>query len=392
MAIITTSTYSKVRLPLVETVYFPNIPGRYVDNTSWTEVTVEAVNDSSPVRPDHRSKPTNLLAALTPRGPFYREIYRFREEVNVRTGAFMHNGVSVTWYETTHTYNPYIGYDSTGLAAPDVSIPLRNAIKNERVSLAESIGEWRETARAVSGGAAALRNVAQFVASLRRTPYRYWPKRFRKLWNRRRTLSLHDIPAAYVVTQFGVLPWIELAVASGQALALRDGRPLVRRFKVSRTSSASKEVQGTYGGARRTRESITMTSVAYVIYKSNIGCFTAGNPLEAIWAGVPCSFMVDWFLGVGSWLSAIDALDGVSSYTGCTTRRDIRTVFDSRVNRFPTGSLARKGSMTRKFYQRTPLSTVMPALPQWRPSVSWGKLMSSMAILHQLKRGACTGA
>jgi hypothetical protein len=43
------------------------------------------------------------------------------------------------------------------------------------------------------------------------------------------------------------------------------------------------------------------------------------NPLELIWERIPYSFVVDWFLPIGGWLSTLDADFGWTHRATCST-------------------------------------------------------------------------
>jgi hypothetical protein len=297
---------------------------------------------------------------------------------------------------TYYTNNSYADPLSLVWLSPDCPDPvweiaMRNKIKADRVNMADTIGEWRETANAVSGGCDALRNAWQFVRKLRRTPRNRWPQEFRHLWDRRETLSFRDIPSAYLVTIFGISPWLTLASDAVDALRLAATHGVVKKYSVTKKTSKELSIEGDFGGECKVTVSKRSRAQFIVRYKPNLGEFTAGNIGEAMWAGVPISFMVDWFIGIGSWLSAIDAMDGVQSVIGTVTSRETRTAVDNRAFGRPTADWTHGGTQTglarTTRYQRTVHDSIgLPLYIEHGDSATFGKLITSLAILYEMRR------
>jgi hypothetical protein len=257
--------------------------------------------------------------------------------------------------------------------------------------MADTIGEWRETAEAVEGGAKALQKAYNFVKKLKNTPRKFWPKVLMGKWRRRKTLKPDDINTIYLVTTFGVLPWMNLAQDAIDALNSGNVKPPRRRFTVTKKAQRVYRTTGKSGGELVATSEIVKRAVLHVRYKPNLSNFTSGNIAEALWAGVPLSFMVDWFISVGDWLSAIDALDGVESIIGTVTTHSRGSFVDSRLQSSSpssggTGYVMREGRGSVKVYNRQVVNTVgMPLTVEWKNSASYGKLISSLAILRNLR-------
>ena len=75
-------------------------------------------------------------------------------------------------------------------------------------------------------------------------------------------------------------------------------------------------------------ENVTKGShkVAYTIYYKlintdahNLAATGFSNPLNLGWELVPFSFVVDWFVGIGNYLSSLDATLGLAFEKGCKT-------------------------------------------------------------------------
>lgn len=342
-----------------------------------------------------RVKPLDLLGNPTPLGYRQQAIANHRYLFHERYQLLSCNGAPFTRYSRYQVYY-LMDESSPECAEPNVAVQLRNMIKSTRVNLAESVGEWKDTADAVNGAAGALKQAYRDLRYILRQPRRRWPSELQRWWRiRGPEMGLHrprvsDVPAAYVATQYGILPWITLANDSIDALNARGQDLSMRKlYRASKTNRQTTRTAGQKGGTLVRHIEVSNKSIAVVTYSKHIGTFTTGNLLEAIWAGVPVSFMVDWFLGVGQWLSAIDALDGVTSITGTTTIRTKVHNRDTRLVEWATGykpRISRIGTYTKRSYYRKGLNISLPWHPQWNPSVSWGKLASSIALLLELKR------
>lgn len=351
----------------------------------------------SPVRPTRRAKPEQLLFNPTPYGPFYKHglVGGYHEASFLTSVKCPGTSSYVPAIKTLCLWDlPDDLFMTVTPNAPPWEIAMRNKIKADRLCLADSIGEWRETADAVSGGAKALRNAMRYMRQLVRMPRSRWPGELRHLFDRRRTLTVRDIPGAYLCTVFGVVPWVDLANEVGEKLAIAASAGIVKRYSVTRKRSDVLDFPGIRGGSLRVQVDKTTRAVFLVRHRADGGSFTTGNVLESLWAGVPMSFMIDWFVGVGSWLSAIDALADVDMSIGTVTTRERRTCIDmrkgGRFSALPSNLQItdhRHGSGFYQYYNRVVTSTIgFPLHLEWQPTPTLGKLISTLAVLHELRR------
>lgn len=392
MAIISTVKYRQKVRPVEQVIMGGGLPLPCPQSTgpSMSTLTTDSYDaSSSPSRPDRRPKPECLRCSLTARGPFSQQTVTSRVEKHVRFDTITCSGNAVP--RTTIRWRYGLASSQTPDADwPSTALQLRNMIKGRQVSMADSIGEYRDSCRAVAGGARALRDAAKFVARMRRQPLRAIPWQFRNsVRNAVGPLDLDKVNGLHLATRFGILPWMQLAQDSLDALQRRGQEiTLVHVFRATARSKGSSTIAGEYGGEASAKIEKTVNSVAYVTYFRDIGTFTAGNPLEALWAGLPASFMVDWFYNVGAYLSAIDALDGVRSVYGSSTMKSMLVGVDKRIVNLgftePHGVSVIPGRFTKKTYQRSALSLAMPSAPEWKPTPSWGKLASALSVLRAL--------
>lgn len=228
------------------------------------------------------------------------------------TGTF-----SLTKYSSGWGYNRYpageryttIGYNTAPLSVPSVptgtmlrqvDASLRGKIQKMSVSVADSIGEYNETL----GLFKAAVNIVKDFWQLRkgRIPPR-WAALTRQGLTRQWTPR--DVSAAWIAKQFAIEPVIGLLSDSlGQFTKSNNGLVIIP-FKSSRSEFTQKTVQSRdYNLFYQAQVQIMHQLV--VEYNSTVPSFSLGNPLEWVWAAIPFSFVVDWFFGVGAYLSQLN--------------------------------------------------------------------------------------
>ena len=116
------------------------------------------------------------------------------------------------------------------------------------------------------------------------------------------------------------------------------------------------------------------------------------NPLEIVWEVTKYSFVVDWFLPIGPWLSALTADVGLSFVTGSMTEKSRQTFGASSIDRslFDASYFAESGlpegptvsgysmNMKRSCYGSTPV----PGLYVKNP-LSLRHVLNGLALLVQ---------
>lgn len=147
-----------------------------------------------------------------------------------------------------------------------------------------------------------------------------------------------DVPSRWLELQYGWLPLLGDIYAIGNEL-FRDPAFKVRTTfhdnVFNRTRTASSEPFGFLKSTFECRDHYRHTLVTrftvtsdFVTTMDNIGVL---NPSLVAWEAVPFSFIVDWFIPVGDWLSSLTALKGLklepTSYTR-TLHRDAKRLFE----------------------------------------------------------------
>ncbi len=108
------------------------------------------------------------------------------------------------------------------------------------------------------------------------------------------------------------------------------------------------------------------------------------NPSLVLWELVPYSFVVDWFVGVGDYLSSLDAMVGVTDFRQIRHARQV-----SIQEQFIKGGYANatpKLCMSVRDTKRrlASSSTVYRGYPRYEPHVTTTRMMSAVALIRNL--------
>lgn len=291
----------------------------------------------------------------------------------------------------------FIPTDTSELDAPIsdgvVDLAIRLKVKDISQNLASYIGEYRETCDLVakSGNkvSSAVRTAAGIIRSgkapkrwLRGMKYR----KLKKLTKQQALEAAQSISATVLVSDFMLAPTLSDVSAAMERLNRLTRLPMTRKVQVTRRAHAQKVTKGLYGGALTQNTTHSVRKTMWVEYNPDrISEFTSGNILEALWEGIAFSFVVDYFINVGQYLSGLDAMSGVLNAYGCVTDHKQSYNFDDR----PSGSnyeVERPASVTVKRVSRRVSNSVSYGRPSWSPSGSWRRLRDMVSVLV-LQRG-----
>jgi hypothetical protein len=342
-----------------------------------------AYTDEYSIPPEHRPKPDPL------------DITNRRNQWTYKSTALRYSR-RYEWKEWDWSYPPYYTRYTlcsrteysfvveTGIPAlPHASgwiLAIRNKLQDDKVSFAETIGEWREGVGLLGSAWNTLKRGAKAARDLlkkrnrRRTLKKWFRAQFGKSPDS--PLELLDAVSLDLSIKFGLKPTLNQIWDTLDALG--HVAPRKRRLQVTVPDKASIEVPGTFGGSLSYEETLSSRCVIWVTYDLDSSLFTAGNLAESLWAGTSLSFVLDWFIDVGGYLSSFNALKGVSSFTGFVSQKTNGTGHDVRTM-VSGGVISTAGKIEWKSKERLVLTSLPFAdLPTFKlPDTDlWSRLHS----------------
>lgn len=262
------------------------------------------------------------------------------------------------------------------------AMQMRLKIKDESVNLASSLVELDSTYRMFSKFAVDLnrawRRFLRNPSPRRWTGLKHVSKR--KPWG---SLTTREVAATHLTLTYGIKPLVSDVYDSVQMLNRRLELPVVRRF-ITTDKVSKKFSKGKSTGVLTLSE----RAICYVQYPTSWSGFTVGNPAEWIWERIPFSFVVDWMVNIGDYISSLDALRGITSVTGTITKKRTANV---KLTTMPAKGLNQYWVDEPSYYeyqdhQRDILSTIpLPEVPTWQPSKSWKAVVNGLALLRVLR-------
>lgn len=341
-----------------------------IGNDQWSRPNVQRR-----VKPD---KPWRYPTSL---GPYYEYQIRYPVVKTITTGKCGGN---------TRYYELYQSYQFSAVLIP--SSPwlwnniLAQKVKDLRVNLATDLAEYREGVRAATDVAHALTRAVRLAkqmassGSVRGAARAFARGRVHRDWR--------SVPSAWLGVNLAVLPAISTLSNVMDALNNpANARPIIRRIKFSKTEEFDDTTFYDQWGVKMTGHYLSRVkqwvkafvelSPSKSLWADN---FTVGNPAEWAWEATTLSFVVDWFIPIGNYLSNLDAYSGITGIWGTASNRTRTAV--SGAKRPVDKYVETTGSILYTKYSRAAF-TSPPALtiPKWDPHESVKKLTTALSLL-----------
>lgn len=202
-----------------------------------------------------------------------------------------------------------------------------NQLKGNGTNLAVAFAERKETAELF---AHTVKRIASGVRAYRnRKKSSFW-QQILKEGTKDQKGRWQSIPNDWLELQYGWNPLMQDIDGACSALSRRDTDP--GRYRVVVTSQVKETQVHTWsksdsiiGGDFTIKDTYDFTvkcKMWYVLRNPLLAAFSSlglTNPAEVVWERVKYSFVVDWFLPVGNWLSTLDADFGWDFWSGAIT-------------------------------------------------------------------------
>jgi hypothetical protein len=294
--------------------------------------------------------------------------------------------IDYVWYPWTSTF------DDTAIRSSlsnRLASRIRVAASDLRFNLGQALAERRQTVNLVANTAVLLAKAYKDIrrgrvpVGLKHVSSVDWSKKASNIW-----LQYH----------YG---WLPLLSDIHGALTLLVERPLT--FEISATvkdsdtksfdfhqmtNSGMFHVTGKANVGYKMRGNAKVLIEDYGRTESLINQLGANNPALLGWELLPYSFVVDWFLNIGTYLEALNGFNGVTILDSCTTftrHFDMYAVSEKTKNDLAIGQTVLSNSIaqgTDTVITRT-LGLPSLTLPALETKLSLTKLVTSLALLKQ---------
>lgn len=386
------------------------IPGSYTYTSEdySSKVDTVALKASESYVQNIRHKPARPLF-LSPAGYMLRGSYEHRAQGSVEltwrrksTGEIYsrssYSGCISVPVDSENRFNEahmFIDQPITNLRNAAI-IKARLAIKNQNVNLGVAFGEASETARLIGDTATRF---AKCITALRRKQFR---RAMDAIGISKRTVLPRKTKAhqAWLELQYGWKPLLQDVYGSAKALAerrswdwyVRGEGTQVERIAVSKAYEPHSTVA--YRSALTTVKGIYAAKcIIYALPENELlhsfSSLGLTNPFEVAWELVPFSFVADWFIPVGDFLSSIDALLGMQ-VANATVTSFHKAEYRSRGipgrggdNYFELESKAGWSSRKKEVYllREVMSEAPWPTFPRIKDGRSYGHMANGLALL-----------
>lgn len=215
------------------------------------------------------------------------------------------------------------------------------SLKDMKVNLAQAFAERGQTVRLMNNSIKRLSDAAlalkrgRFAAAARSLGVKPSPRRIRKYtkaWHEDQSKALAN---GWLELQYGWRPLLSDIYGAAEQLAqtrISEYRNIVRK-SASQTITSRGVRPPVSGGPAVYYDIMRKVTIKYVIYFSvPAGIHTLTklgltNPALIAWELTPWSFVIDWILPLGNYISSLDATSGLAFEKGCKTTFGEVTMF-----------------------------------------------------------------
>lgn len=306
--------------------------------------------------------------------------------------GYLDNGVhSIFGWSPLPASNSALGMRSEASLRAQGESDCLNRIQSGKVNLAQAFAERRQTANLFASTA---RRIATAVTALKKGKVDVALRSLGSPSNRK-SLSSRDIADQWLEIQYGWKPLLSDVYNSVDKLRKKDEDInrylLTAKRRVSTTGAWANSFAGG-GVTRRIRETSEASLFIRLDYRvqhqqvNSMAQLGVLDPLTLAWELLPWSFVVDWFLPIGDYLTAINATRGLAFVGGS---RSYRT-FTSSSASWSLGpspgqvkAVSGVGTKTVKSVQRqTYPSSPTPKFPLMKDPFSKSHVLNALALMR----------
>lgn len=195
----------------------------------------------------------------------------------------------------------------------------------------------------------------------------------------------------WLMWKYGVSPLMGDIYASYRELKKQIDKPLITSASISAMSCINKTVSPSSERFKTIDAYAKVKMTAYVQLDSPVLAWASDhgltNPLSLAWELTPYSFVVDWFIDVGSFLEALDFTASLTKSALYITRRRRSLVYGFTVGNAGMGTKMLKQGASYGSHRETSRSvgSLGAVAPSYKPALGASRVTSGLALLRQLK-------
>lgn len=308
------------------------------------------------------------------------------------SGYLWRTSASNYWTETSGALHQVYALDPVEFSsnaalqsAAEIAALLK--LKNQSINLGVAFAERARTAQLVGD------SVLSIVDSARLFRKGKLKQAFRRI--KQSPTRGKNLTQQWLALQYGWTPLLMDVHGACEALANREllafNVRVASRKKLDLSSTRTFVAGGLFNFSEITKAELSYhVALNYMPQESLIRSYTSlglTNPAEIFWELVPFSFVADWFIPIGSWLSSLDAANGWTFSSGTVTKRSVckRSTVHVPVTRtaFPYTTKgdcrfeSEKKVVRRLIYANSPI----PGRPSMKDPRSLKHMANAMALL-----------
>lgn len=280
-------------------------------------------------------------------------------------------------------------------------------VKDQKVNLAQALAERAQTADLI---AVTAKRFAEAIVNLRRGNYRAAANavgikasrrkvsRYNRSYKRDQSSA---VSSGWLELQYGWKPLLSDIYGSAEFLAQKMSSEIIDKASISLTRKFAKTITTEsvpgYSEWKRVAYGECEYTIKYVVFFSSSSSVHTlaqtgfSNPALIAWELMPWSFVLDWFIPIGNYLSSLDATLGVSFMKGSKTvftKRYGHTIDTVNQPVVYTGMSFKKGSVIARSESVDCVRTAMssfpsPQIPSFKNPVSFDHVANALALLRQ---------
>lgn len=351
---------------------------RLYDRATWNqnfEVAITQVTTPSTIR---RKKPLDLFSSATDRQVYGTVAVTELPSIWATSGYHVHNWAFFPVLNKASSVNPY---RSSGDLCDRKTLL---TIKDQKVNLSVSIIEMGKTTDMVTNFA---RSSFEFLRSLRRGDLR---STLRALSDPRSRAD-RRVASKWLEFQYGWIPTMYEVHGLSELIYQRIMSEYITGKVRTFNRYTYTDTETSYSLLRKGQVDVwAKNHYRYKVDSTGLRTLSQSgitNPASVVWELIPYSFVIDWFVDVGDYLSSLDALTGVRDLKVIRSQRLVDTSEMEWYHPTSGGTFVNKAKGLYK-YSRTdrsaPSSVLNYGFPRYEPALNVKRMVNGLALIRNL--------